>query len=289
MAHLSDLRSEFGTIVEAAKGEAIDDLDLDLLFKTFRERGVLLMRGFPVYEGILNRFASRFGGAFVSHGAPGRTSIDATSFVHQPDPGMHSINLHSELGYFPVFPDTIWFQCLTPPAAAGETVICDGVALWESIDEEYRSLFRARRLRYTGLWAAPVWQRYWQVDDVEKLKAKLSKLENVRYSVSDDHLYYEYVVSALKRTAHCGQEAFANSLIHYYSSGMKRCVAFEDGERIPDALIDHLLARSKPLTEAVTWQGNDILMIDNSRVMHGRNAHSDPQRKLCALMASIAG
>ena len=44
---------------------------------------------------------------------------------------------------------------------------------------------------------------------------------------------------------------------------------------IPDALCDEIRRVAEPLTVAHRWQQGDILMVDNSRFMHGRGEVAD--------------
>jgi hypothetical protein len=55
---------------------------------------------------------------------------------------------------------------------------------------------------------------------------------------------------------------------------------FEDGSIIPDAICEELRTVTDELTTAHRWQTGDILMVDNSRVMHGRNEVHDLQERV---------
>jgi hypothetical protein len=201
---------------------------------------------------------------------------------------MHEVHLHAELGYFPVSPDIMWFRCLRPPCSAGETTICDGALLWDSLSPDVQFALRRRNLRYVALWEPKVWRKYFQVQDVGALGEKMNALEGVTYTLAEDRLYFEYVVPAVRPTKYGSRMAFSNSLLHYWLDGMRELVQFEDGRDIPEDLIRAILRAAGPITERIAWRSGDILLIDNSRMLHGREAHKDPLRKLHVKMARWA-
>ena len=55
---------------------------------------------------------------------------------------------------------------------------------------------------------------------------------------------------------------------------------YEDGSLIEDQICDQIARVSDKLTAAHRWQAGDILMLDNSRFMHGRNPVDDPDSRV---------
>ncbi len=93
--------------------------------------------------------------------------------------------------------------------------------------------------------------------------------------------YFTY--PALHRTLLSDELAFGNFLLfaRYYLQ-LDRIPLFEDGSIVPDWIVDAIKAAADPITFAVDWQPGDILMLDNSRFMHGRNAIIEPGDRLIA-------
>jgi hypothetical protein len=53
--------------------------------------------------------------------------------------------------------------------------------------------------------------------------------------------------------------------------GTRQFPTFEDGSIVPDAIVEEIRDVSEGLTVAHRWQRGDLLMLDNSRFLHGRN------------------
>ncbi len=63
-------------------------------------------------------------------------------------------------------------------------------------------------------------------------------------------------------------------------------IKFEDDADIPEEVMSEINEIAQKITTEIAWQQGDILMIDNTRVLHGRRAFSDEKReiyiRLCA-------
>jgi hypothetical protein len=70
--------------------------------------------------------------------------------------------------------------------------------------------------------------------------------------------------------------AFGNFLLFARDHlGNPRLPLLANGTPVPDAWVDDARAAANRVAAAVTWQRGDILMLDNTRFMHGRNAIRD--------------
>ncbi len=49
------------------------------------------------------------------------------------------------------------------------------------------------------------------------------------------------------------------------------------GEKIPKRIMTEIIQKSKSITHEITWKKNDLLMLDNLRFMHGRQAISSKE------------
>jgi alpha-ketoglutarate-dependent taurine dioxygenase len=61
---------------------------------------------------------------------------------------------------------------------------------------------------------------------------------------------------------------------------------FDDNSKIPDELIKELNRIAERITTNIDWQKGDILMIDNTRIMHGRRAFTDETREIYIRLCS---
>ena len=64
------------------------------------------------------------------------------------DLGADAHTLHSEGSYTPTCPEIIWFYCNIPTSKGGETTLCDGISLWNSLGSKAKAFFLANPLRF---------------------------------------------------------------------------------------------------------------------------------------------
>jgi alpha-ketoglutarate-dependent taurine dioxygenase len=88
-----------------------------------------------------------------------------------------------------------------------------------------------------------------------------------------DSIYVDWETPALTRSRFSGQEALATSLF----SGYMRIYGRVNGRRVfrYRSLVFRLLETVERHRTPIAWSGGDVLMIDNTRMMHGREAFDD--------------
>jgi hypothetical protein len=59
-----------------------------------------------------------------------------------------------------------------------------------------------------------------------------------------------------------------------------RLVRDENGAPLDSKIIDELQRVEERLTHPVSWRSGDILMVDNTRMLHGRRAFKDTSRSI---------
>jgi hypothetical protein len=113
-------------------------------------------------------------------------------------------------------------------------------------------------------------------------------VEGASYYVGDDEsIYLEYVCPAVVKTRYGGHDAFANSLLSERRNTLGELMAFDDGSPIPDAIVREIEDAMASLTEEIAWQAGDLVMIDNTRFMHGRNPFPDKNRRLFSSLSFL--
>ena len=81
-----------------------------------------------------------------------------------------------------------------------------------------------------------------------------------------------FVTPGLYKPMFSEKLAFGNFLLFArYFHDYKQFPTFEDDSPVSDDLVAAVKTVSNQLTVAVKWQKNDVLMLDNTRFMHGRN------------------
>ncbi|MFY2558177.1 TauD/TfdA family dioxygenase [Corallococcus terminator] len=264
------------------------ELPTDEVIELFKSAGLVIFRGFTTGPQVMHDFAGRFSTRFnrdrLRPVVPG-----SDGYVQLVTEGMGYVEPHAEQANSPFRPDALWFCCSVPAAEGGETLAWDGVRLWEKLSPELKQLFRGKKLRFFQRYSLDKWQRFMgEGASLADVQSTLDKKPGVSYYVSpDDSIYLEYVCSAVVQTRYGGQEAFANSLLSERKNTLGELMSFDDGSPISDTIVSEILEAMEELEEPLSWHPGDLAFIDNSRYLHGRNAYTDPRRKIFSSLSFL--
>jgi alpha-ketoglutarate-dependent taurine dioxygenase len=251
----------------------------------FKSCGVLLFRGFGVDYELMKTFAENFSSKFVLD--KDRPIVDPRNkYVTLVDPGMHYVSPHCENANSPFRPDVIWFCCGVPAAQGGETLFWDGVKVWQELSVELKQLFTAQKIKFHQKFPAADWKRFLGIGaTLADVQRTLNGIPGLSYKINEDQsISIEYICSAVVKTKYGNQDAFANSLIAEYKNP-RGVVTFADGSPISSTAINQIQQVMNNLTEVINWQTGDLVMIDNSRFLHGRRSFTDRNRKIYSLLS----
>lgn len=275
-------------IVHGTASDDILQLPADDIIELFKSAGLVLFRGFNTSPQVMKDFAGRFSTRFNRDRL--RPTVEGSNgFVQMVTEGMGYVEPHAEQANSPFRPDALWFCCSVPPSEGGETLAWDGVRLWEKFTPELRELFRQKKLRFFQRYTAEKWQRFMGTgSSLADVQRTLEGIPGVSYYVSDDDsIYLEYVCSAVVHTHYGDEEAFANSLLSERKNTLGDLMSFDDGSPVPESVITRIQEDMEDLTEAISWHSGDLAFIDNSRYLHGRNAYTDPRRKIFSSLSFL--
>lgn len=276
-------------MVTRSDGQELMDLPPGEIKALMRSAGVVMFRGFDVGPEMMKAFAGRFSYRFNRDRL--RPTVDGTGgHVQMVTEGMGYVDPHCEQANSPFRPDAIWFSCTRPAAEGGETLYWDGVRLWEMLDDDLKSLFQANRLRFFQRYSKDKWQLFLGGSDAtrEDVQRALDGVEGVSYFLNaDEDLYLEYVCPAIVKTRFGQQEAFANSLMSEWKNTLGELMTFEDGTAITEATVERVRQVFDRCVEAIDWMEGDLVFIDNSRFLHGRNPFSDRNRKIYSSLSFL--
>lgn len=272
-------------LVEAAAGEGILDLDPAAIEALYKAHGALLFRGFGADAAAFRRFAWSFCATAVFNESPGRQPIEPDQNIFTVDGGVREFALHPELSREPWKPDAAFFCCLSAPSRGGETVICDGVELARQLPEPVRQGLAGRRL----LHIKPTWPElldYWlgtaEPTDRELATAAGPGCPFTFHRVHGD-IVRVFTRPALHRPMFTDAPAFGNFLLFArFNNGRGDYPLLDDGHPVPEEWLQAIKATGDRLKVPVEWRPGDVVMLDNSRFLHGRNAILDPGERLIA-------
>ena len=271
--------------VEPAHEATVAQIDRDALVAQYQAHGALLLRGFGVtldQFGDLGRSLCR---TAVINESPGRDVLDPDRGIYAVNGGTEPFALHPELSREPWKPDLAMFACLGEPARGGMTTLCDGIALARALPTAIRDGLAGRRLVY----ANPTWPgllAYWlgtaEPDDA-LLAAPPAQCPYQFRRMRDGRIVRLFSRPALHRPMFADDLAFGNFLLFArFNNGRHDFPLLDDLTPVPEAWLQAIRATGDALSLAVPWQRGDLLILDNTRFMHGRTAVEDPAERRIA-------
>ena len=252
--------------------ETIADIDRALIIDTYKEHGAILFRGFPFNVGVFQGLTTSFCSHSMFNKSAGREVIDHANKIQTVDPGDNPFPLHPEMGREPWKPDIAFFACENPPQQEGQTFFCDGVELVRKMPSRTLKAVNKRSLRYS-LPIQDAGLKYWLKKD-DYTEADMDNppedcpFEFIRHN---GQIFRSYVQPFLHRPMFSNKLAFGNFLLFArYIHNDKWFPTYENDTIVPDDLVETIKKTGDKLSEYIQWQAGDVMMIDNSRFMHGR-------------------
>jgi alpha-ketoglutarate-dependent taurine dioxygenase len=259
-------------------------LDARLIEDRFRDHGALLLRGFDFDVDTFRQFAERLCKTSVFNESPNRALLDPESAIQSVDLGVEPFPLHPELSREPWRPDACLFACLDPPPSGGETTVCDGVEIVTRLPPDLVAEMLPRQLVYLQQ-ASPEALEYW-LGTVHPTAAELASPQPpCPYFFIDagTRIIRGFSRPLLHKPMFHDGPAFGNFLLFARDYlGVPNFPELDDGQDVPDEWVDAIREAAAPITHAHAWRRGDILILDNSRYMHGRRAILDPEHRTIA-------
>lgn len=285
------LTETFGLAVVSSDAVDLQALDPDIVIQLYRLSGALLFRGFDVTLDTFQNFTSKFTHNYIVNGSLTRKPVSGDGTTQTVNAGDQLIPPHAEMAYTPFRPELLWFYCDTPASEGGETLVCDGLDVWSRLKPATKELFLNQKVSYRKTFSnskhdlnsiALLWLG--QAVDTSSIGDRLSHIPDTLFRVEDDGSFYlEYTVPAAQKPKYHEALAFANSVIVEH-----RSCFFENGEAIARDLRLELFYEASNCSLQHKWRTGDVLMVDNSRMMHGRAPFRDPRRNILVRMGREA-
>ncbi len=278
-------------LVEPAGTSSLLDIDPQEIVALYKAHGALLLRGFEVAVPDFRRFARLFCPTSVMNESPGRRPIEPEHNIHTVDGGMGAFNLHPELSREPWKPDAAFFHCIAAPSRGGATTICDGVDLVRRMPDVVRRGLANRRLVYFK----PTWPsllEHW-LGTPEPTDAQLAAPP-----ASCPYFFQRYegdVIRGFSRPAlhkpmFIDAPAFGNFLLFArFNNGRPDHPVLDDGRPVPEEWLQAIKYVGDRLAVPIVWRNGDVLMLDNTRFMHGRTPILDTTERLIATFFGYVG
>ncbi|MDY7021537.1 MAG: TauD/TfdA family dioxygenase [Cyanobacteriota bacterium] len=287
--HTQPLSETVGQKVINANNSSILDLNKESIIDLFQSDGVLLFRGFEDDVDTFTQFSNELSTSFMDYsgGVFNRKVVNGNSTVLTVNDFKDGIKLHGEMYYQKNIPLMLWFFCAQPPLKDGATIICDGERFYNELSDSLKDLFSRKKLMYQGYLNKDAWKKRYKTDDLEVVKEICQSNETQIQVNKDESINLYYICPAIYPSRTGESMVFIGSLLPAIVISPD-VISFDDGTKISDNIMSELNEIADKITVEIHWQKGDILMIDNTRIMHGRRAFMDDERDIYIRLCSPA-
>ncbi|HEK0907136.1 TPA: TauD/TfdA family dioxygenase [Pseudomonas putida] len=262
-----------------------DSMDTAALYEDLAHSGAVIYRDFSDSLEDFNDFVSAHSSRVTFD--PARKA--ATANTAEIEAGVHEMGLHRENGNLPFNPDLQWFYCLEAASVGSETTLCDGERVLFDLSPKTRKSFESRAIRYARRIPWHNVRRFLSIelqlpiDSItdEHLQQVNDQVAGQTYRRTDQNLIAsELVISAVETSCFSGRKAFCNSMLGPSVNYEPPRITWADGEEIALEIWDEIKEVTARNTYSHFWKKGDIVVIDNTRVMHGRRRLDDISRRI---------
>ena len=284
--------------VKTKKEEIISGLNI---------HGAVLMRGFPVESDIhFDAFIEAFEMDNLDYRDTLSNAIRINRtprvFTANESPPNVSIHLHHELAQTTTYPSHLFFYCENPPNSGGETPICRSDILFEKLENKVPLFLKkcaTLGVRYTNIIPSKKDQdsgqgRSWQdtLSVSDKVSAeKLLKSLNYNWEWLKDGSIK--VITCSLPAIHSlpnGCKVFFNQLIAAFEGWNdnrnigEESICFGDGSNISKKDMTEVCKLADKISFDLSWEKNDLVIINNMMMMHGRKPFLGRRSVLASLV-----
>jgi hypothetical protein len=240
--------------------------------------------------------------AYTERSTP-RSEVGDGVFTSTEYPAREVIPQHCESSYAGAWPGRLAFFCDTPPASGGATPVTDVGQVLDGLPPELVRTFAERGLRYIRNYGSGVgldWRDAFQTGDRAEVDRYCAGAGLDHTWLEDDCLRTVRLAPALAAHPRTGRQVWFNHLVLFHPSslpgglredltdmlgedGLPNDVRFGDGAVIPDGMVDEVRSAFERHAQRFDWQRHDLLVIDNMRFSHGREAFTGERRVLVSM------
>lgn len=273
------------------------------------EYGALKFKGVPLnsatdFTQVVDAIADQFMN-YVDGNSP-RTKLNAKVYTSTEYDPSQQITMHNELSYSAQWPGKLFFCCLQAAETGGETLLADSRKILKEMDPNIVDIVKVKGITYIrnlhgGEGFGPSWQDTFETQDPQVLenycqslgidfswtsKTSLRLIQKspgiICHRGSGEEVWFNQIDQF--HPLHLGEEMrLALEVMYGDPMHFPMYVSFGDGTAIDEVMVKDILDTIKDLTVAPTWAKQELLLVDNERTAHGRNAFTGSRKILVAM------
>jgi len=279
----------------------------DALRATLREHGVVLVRGLglrdaaavgAVFRGLAGTGLLAERESFAPRQALGGGVYSSTKW-----PANQQMCMHHELSYTLQFPGTMMFACLTAPAQGGATAVVDSPTVLDALPRPLADRFAREGWMLTRTYGEEIgadWteafgttdraavEQYCRANGIEfswqpdgGLRTRQRRSAIVRHPVTGQWCWFNQIAFLNQWTLADDVREYLVEL--YGEDGLPFNTRFGNGEPIGKDIVDLINGINEANTAREAWRPGDLLLVDNIRTAHGRDAYTGPREVLVGM------
>ncbi|MGR6968856.1 TauD/TfdA family dioxygenase [Streptomyces cynarae] len=270
------------------------------------EHGALLVRGLGLKE------TERVGAVFTALAGELMTEREAFAPRQTHGPRLYSsatwpanqpMCMHHELSYTLQCPGLMLFACLTAPDQGGATAVADAEEVLRALPAEISERFERAGWLLTRSYNDEIGasltesfgtddraaiERYCRENAIDtdwlpdgSLRTRQRRAAVVRHPVTGRRCWFNQIAFLNEWTL--APEVREYLVDEYGEDGLPFNTRFGDGSPIAEDIVELLNTTYEQHTRREPWQAGDVMLVDNIRTAHSREAYSGDRQVLVAM------
>lgn len=270
------------------------------------QHGAVLLRGCGIRGAedfaAVTRALGCEGYEYVGGAAPRTELVPGVVFTSNESPPDQPIPFHHELAQAPNPPAYLLFHCEHAAASGGATPIIPSMEVAAFFEREFADFAKkveALGVRYIRVMPEVTdatsalgrsWKETYNVSTREEAEAAMRKQgTSFEWLANGDCRTVTAALPALRVDARSGKRVFFNSVIAAFTGWYdsrnigEKAVVLGDGSPVDGIALRKVARFMQERQVAFAWEAGDVLLLDNTLVMHARQSFEPPRRVLAAL------
>jgi alpha-ketoglutarate-dependent taurine dioxygenase len=228
-----------------------------------------------------------------------RVHLGDSIYTATEHPADFDIFPHHESSYSLTVPERVFFFCAARDGDGGETLLADGYEIHAHVPPEIRAAFEQRGWalhRHYGDGLGVPWQQAFASNEAEDVD-EYCRAHEIQTQWNGATLTTRQVRAAIAKHPASGRAVWFNHICFFHRSAIPADLldvllaegaplpfdtTYGDDQPIDSDTIEQLRAAYRACCVRFEWRSQDVLVLDNLRIAHGRRAYSGTRRLMFA-------